>query len=259
MIHVLSKFAVIPFYPLSLSILLGLFGVGFICFNKRKIAFFAVLISIGCLFFFSSPVVAHILTRGLESRYAPSFSYPSASAIVLLGGAEVAKLPPRIYNETNSHADRIMHAARLFKKGYAPFLVATGGQLAFVKEFPGSEAEISFSLLTELFEVDSSKILLDRNAKNTHDNALNVLDILRKHNLPATVILVTSALHLPRATAVFRKAGFTVFPAPTDYVEDTYFQPKVINFFPNARALMESTDALHEYYGIIGYKLIGWM
>jgi len=259
MVHILSKFLVIPIYPVGFAAVLGILALILFLFNARKIGYVLVFLSTFSLIFFSSPIVAHKLMRGLESRYSPAYIYPNADAIVLLGGAEVPKLPPRIYYEAHQSADRIMHAARLFKKGYAPYLITTGGKIKFIKEFPGSEAEISASLLTELFGINPVKILMETKSKNTYENAVYVKQLMEKNKLNPTIILVTSASHMPRAVAVFKKQGFIVYPAPTDYYEDKDFQYKFYKYFPDSDSLDNSTTALHEYYGMLGYKLMGWI
>src|SRR3989339_29838 len=250
------KFLAILIYPLGIVLILGILSIVMLASNKRKIGYLSIFLSFSILIFFSSPIVSHKLMRTLECRYSPSYKYPPVSAIVLLGGAEVPKLPPRIYNETNQNADRIMNAARLFKKKHAPYLITTGGKISFLKDFYGSEADISSSLLTELFGVDSRKILIEPESKNTYENAVNVKKLLEKYNLKPAIILVTSAYHMHRSVAVFNKQGFTVYPAPTDYYQDENFQFKFYMFFPDSGALGMSTLVLHEYYGMLGYKLL---
>ena len=77
--------------------------------------------------------------------------------------------------------------------------------------------------------------------------------------MPKTIILVTSAAHMLRAVAVFKKRGFTVYPAPTDFHYTTDAGRDLMDFFPLASALDEATNMLHEIYGIWGYKLLGWI
>ena len=178
---------------------------------------------------------------------------------MLLGGAEVPRLPPRIYDETNVFGDRITHAARLFKQGCAPRIITSGGKNRFIQDFPGSEADVSFRLLTGVFGIDSSRIICERRARNTYENGVFVKQILDSLKLPRTIILVTSAVHMPRSVKIFRKLGMTVYPAPTNYFEDAAYQNKLIMFLPSADALCRSTMAIHEIYGMISYRLLGWM
>ena len=62
---------------------------------------------------------------------------------------------------------------------------------------------------------------------------------------------------MPRAMAVFTRLGFTVEPAPTDYLANVPRQRKLIARLPSASALMNSTGALHEWYGMAAYRLLG--
>jgi uncharacterized SAM-binding protein YcdF (DUF218 family) len=86
-----------------------------------------------------------------------------------------------------------------------------------------------------------------------------VRSILQQRELPLDVIMVTSAMHMPRAAMVFESYGFTVYPAPTDFRADASFQKKAINYLPQAGALANTTAALHEYYGMLAYEILGWI
>lgn len=259
MIHYLSKILVLPFYPLGLSIALILTSIVFILLHKRTFALASLTLSVLVLLAFSLPAVSHFLVRMLEKQYSPSVEYPRVDAIVLLGGSEVPKMPPRVYDETNQHGDRIMHAARLFKKGCASRIIVTGGKNSFIYNFPGSESDVSYRLLTELFGIDSAMIIRESRARNTHDNGTYVKEIMDTMKLKPNILLVTSAIHMPRSVAIFKKLGFTVHAAPTDYKEDAIFQVRFMGFVPNADALFKSTQVIHELYGMAAYRVLGWM
>jgi uncharacterized SAM-binding protein YcdF (DUF218 family) len=62
-----------------------------------------------------------------------------------------------------------------------------------------------------------------------------------------------------RSVKIFRKYGFTVFPAPTDFWTEKTAQWNVFSFIPDAGALNGSTVALHEYYGLFAYQIMGWL
>ena len=68
------------------------------------------------------------------------------------------------------------------------------------------------------------------------------------------IILVTSAFHLKRATAMFKKQGFRVIPAPAGY---RYEQKKLtfFSFIPHAGNLADSSIALYEYASLLWYSL----
>jgi uncharacterized SAM-binding protein YcdF (DUF218 family) len=259
MIHILSKFLPLPFYPVGLTAVLCFFTFMALLFKKTRSAAFYSFLAFVVLSVSSMPVTSHLLVRSLESAYSPQVKYARASAIVLLGGAGVPPLAPRIYPETGEAGDRIMHAARLYRQEAAPLMILTGGKISFLKEYEGSEAEVNEELLVELFDVPRSAILLDTMARNTHDHAPNVRSILQQRGLPLEVIVVTSAMHMPRAVMVFESYGFAVTPAPTDFRAEESFQKKAINYFPQVGALAGTTAALHEYYGMLAYELLGWI
>jgi uncharacterized SAM-binding protein YcdF (DUF218 family) len=257
MIPAASKLLALPFYPLGLAIVLIAAGVTLLIIRRYAPGRIILICAAAELWLFSSDPLSHILVRTLESSYDPSLSFPAASAIVLLCGGEVPALPPRAFEEVNEAGDRILYAARLIKQGAAPRLIITGGNVPFMREFRGSLAEVNRRLLTGPLAVDPSVILLEQKSRNTYENAVLTKKMLDSLQLPAAVILVTSAMHMRRSAALFKKAGCTVYPAPTDYHADVPFRLNPVCMFPNAAALHRSTCALHEIYGIIAYKLLG--
>jgi len=257
MMAYLSKLLVLPWYPLGLALLCT--GAGVVLLFRRRYAPGRALILFAAveLYLFSSDPLSPMLVRSLEKQYNPSTAFPAASAIVLLCGGEVPGLPPRAYDEVNDAGDRILYAARLVRQGAAPRLIITGGNVPFMREIGGSLAQVNRRLLTGSFAVDSSVILLEQKSRNTYENAVFTKNMLDSLKLPPAVILVTSAMHMPRSAALFKKAGCTVYAAPTDYRADVPFRLNPVFLFPNAAALENSTCALHEMYGIIAYKLLG--
>jgi uncharacterized SAM-binding protein YcdF (DUF218 family) len=257
MLTIVSKFIALPFYPIGLTFVLIIAAVaaGFIGKYKvgMKLTFCAGLL----LYLFSSGPVSDALVRSLEKRYPPRTEFPPATAIVLLSGGEVAKMPPRLYDEVNDAGDRILYAARLVRQQVAPRLIITGGNINYLRPIAGSQADASYRICTELLGVDSSCIFRENKARTTYENGLYTRQLLDSLKLPLTVVLVTSAIHLPRSVAIFKKLGMTVIPAPTDFLVDHPQGFKIISMFPTAGALGNSSNALHEIYGIIAYKLLG--
>jgi uncharacterized SAM-binding protein YcdF (DUF218 family) len=254
-----SKLIQVLTYPVGLSVALAIAGGIFLVLRKRRTAIVLVFSSIGLLLIFSCPIVSHVLVRSLESKYDPPADFPKASAIVLLGGCTKPPVPPRRYSEPASAADRMVNAARLFRKGYAPVIVSTGGMIPFIFNFPGSEAACMASFLKETCGIDSSAILLEDKAKDTHDNATFTAALLQKQGIKKDVILVTSAMHMYRSVLIFKKCGYSVIPAPADYRVEKTMQIKIFSFLPNVESLSDATDVIHEYYGILAYRMMGWL
>ena len=88
--------------------------------------------------------------------------------------------------------------------------------------------------------VPASAILIEGESLNTRQNAVNVKAILEAQSIQS-VLLVTSAIHMPRAVAIFlKKLGIDVIPAPTDYLTvteepDATWQGHILALFSRCR------------------------
>lgn len=254
----LIKFIALPLYPLGLVTVIWIIGmVAFFSWKKYAISCFVIAGTL--LLLFSSRVVSNLLVSILENRYYSAQPLAdSCSAIVVLGGG--GKITERYTNhlEVNDAGDRIIHGSRLYKKGICRRIITSGGSVdpALMDMLP--EGLHNAMLLIEM-GVDSNDIIVEKKAKNTHEHGPYIGQILDSLGLPRKIILVTSAAHMIRSEAVFKKHGFTVCPAPTDFQKSIMKRTFIFNLFPNSFSLDVSTRAIHEYYGLIGYKLLGWI
>ena len=93
--------------------------------------------------------------------------------------------------------------------------------------------------------VPDEAIVMETQSRNTAENALYTGEILRERGF-ARVLLVTSALHMPRAMKLFRARGIDAVPAPTD-MRSIYDPARtVLDYLPDAGAMMESGSCLME-------------
>ena len=257
---ILIKFIALPLYPLGFVITLQIVAMVLLVLKKRKPALTLFGIAFLLLLIFSSPLVAQMLGKSLENRTSEQLPPSGVKAtIVVLGGGGMPLVAPRKHPEINEAGDRILHAARLYKLGLSRNVITTGGDvgLAFTKSL--SEAEENAMLLREI-GVDSSAIIMELKARNTYEHAPKIAAILDSLHLSRTIILVTSATHMARSVAVFKKfGGYTIYTAPTDYNTEEKFFNRLTELFPNSFALNRSTVVFHEYYGFLGYKLLGWI
>ena len=206
----------------------------------------------------SNPMAAGLLLGSLESRHPPARveEYPRADAIVVLGGSTLPPLRPRVEVEVNGSFDRLLHGLRLLRAGRAPRLILSGGAVPFLTGSSLPEAARMARLAAEL-GVEPGQLLLESRSRNTRENAVHTARLLEERGLKR-VLLVTSARHMPRAAAVFRKAGVDLVPAPTDFrVVDKPFSPW--RLLPDLEALDASTRAVKEYAGLVVYRLRGWL
>ena len=151
-------------------------------------------------------------------------------------------------------ADRVWHAARIYRAGKAPRVILSGGRMAWQGERL-SEADATRRFLIDL-GVPAEALLFEDHSRSTRENARYSAELIRAHGF-ARVLLVTSALHMPRALATFRAVGVDAIPAPTDF--EVMPEPAhLLRWLPDAEALVASSRALKEYLGLWVYRWRGW-
>ena len=249
----LSKTVPLLLYPLGLALTSGLIALLLGLFRKtRGLAWLLALLGVAELWAASTPLAADYLLGSLERYYPPQAvtGYPHVQAIVVLGGGVEGIKPPRKTFDVNASGDRILYAARLYHAGKAPSILVSGGSLPW-QEMPAEAAAMRFFL--EELGVPARAVLMESSSRNTHEDAAFSKALLEAKNI-RKILLVTSAWHMPRAAAVFRKTGLEVVAAPTDYhvVERsrTFF-----DWLPDAKSLHRSTIAVKEYVGLGYYGL----
>jgi uncharacterized SAM-binding protein YcdF (DUF218 family) len=113
------------------------------------------------------------------------------------------------------------------------------------------EAAIMKEVLIEEFHVPVQWV--EEKSHNTLENARFSFDILKGAGI-TRVYIVTHALHMPRSIRAFEMAGFQVVPAPTGFT--TRCRTSVLDYLPNAYALVGSAEALREWIGRLWYALL---
>ncbi len=254
----LSKVLPLLIYPLGLAVVGGLLALVLLLFRRFRSAWFAVLFSVAVLCTAGNPLLARHLIAELEFNHLPISveDSPSVDAVVLLGGALGLKLPPRVTADLSGSADRVLHAARLYRAGKAPIVIVTGGNV-----FPQANAQPESFYIAELLQewgVPRDAIVIEGNSRNTFENARETKRISDALSI-GRVLLVTSALHMPRALAVFRSAGLNTIPSVTDFWSVQQYQPRALDWLPQVDALMLTTLAIREHLGIWVYRWRGWI
>jgi uncharacterized SAM-binding protein YcdF (DUF218 family) len=259
----LSKFLPPLIYPLGLvTILLAL---ALLLRKKPRLRNTCEAAALLLLLIASNRWVAYSLARTLEWRYLPQEAIPAADVIVVLGGGTEPAFPPRPMVETNSAGDRVLYAARLYQQGLAPAVLVSGGNITWLEDREVTPADEMQELLL-LTGVPKEAIWLESRSQNTYENALYSADLLAQKGI-TRVILVTSAMHMPRSVALFKAQGLDPIPAPVDFTvtqagwDELTATPSglLVNLLPNPGSLSLTTSVLKEYLGMLIYGLQGWL
>lgn len=221
-------------------------------------AVFAGLITLFVTIIGSSGVPGDLL-RSLERPYAGVRidALPTADAIVLLGGGA----SPSRYEAEGVHltvaGDRLVMAHELFRLGKAPVLLLGGNsnKLDGVVKFEGV---IVRDLLTTWGTPPEAIIPLGSN-EDTHDEALKVKALATERGWHR-VLLVTSANHMRRASAVFRAQGLEVIPVPCNFLTSLGTAPPPPGVsVPRYDGFLRVAIWLHEEIGWWTYRHRGWI
>jgi uncharacterized SAM-binding protein YcdF (DUF218 family) len=198
------------------------------------------------LWLWATPAASLALRSHIESRFAavPVLQLPTAEAIVVLGGSV---MPPGAHDRSvdlRTGADRVWHAARLYKAGKAPLVLLSGGSDSASSAM--SEAQAMQVFLRDLGVPDGA-MMLEQGSRNTRQNAEFSSRLLYARGLHR-ILLVTSAIHMERARREFTRAGLEVIPAATDF-EAGPPPPAPWRYLPDAGSLEGSARAIKELVG----------
>ncbi|TGG92493.1 YdcF family protein [Natronospirillum operosum] len=204
------------------------------------------------LLWLALPSGAWTLHRFLHIHPVPTVeSAAQAQAIVVLGGGRLHAAPEWDGLDTISNPTlRRLHEGVRWQRQLGLPLVLSGG-LGTADQAP--EAELMARNLRQVYDLD--QLLLEPDSRNTWENARFTAALLQQHDL-SPVLLVTQAHHMPRAVYAFEQAGVAVIPAPVEHLS-VPSAGRLTNWVPRAYYLHQSSQALHEWLGLVAYRWRG--
>jgi uncharacterized SAM-binding protein YcdF (DUF218 family) len=225
------------FFPLSLGLGLLCLGIGLLWGTRRQRAGkICVTLGTGLLVLLSYYPVPHWLLRPLEHHYAHlrtvNFLAPTSRAIkwiVVLGGGE------------GGVPTRVLEGVRLYRQIPGVKLLLSGGPVF------GSEAgALAMARVAHIMGIMPPDLVLEAESRDTEEQARQVKALVGQDPL----ILVTSAVHMPRAMLLFRKVGLEPLAAPERPMvgDEVHLSPAL--FFPSPGNLVLAETAMHEYLGL---------
>jgi len=220
--------------PSVFVLVLILIGI-ILIFRKKRGKLGKILIILGILLYylFSITPVADSIISPLEKQYQPVQKEELNKAdkiVLLLGGKE-------------SDVLRASEVLRLYNLQSA--IIISGRDPLSPKIEEAKEVK---DFLVER-GIPSENIILEDKSRTTKESAENLKNLV----VEEPFFLVTSAYHMPRSMESFQKMGANPIAAPADFkIKESY---DILDFFPDAQNLRNSDIALHEYFGILWYRL----
>ncbi|GAB4379295.1 MAG: hypothetical protein Kow0075_09780 [Salibacteraceae bacterium] len=208
------------------------------------------------LLFFSNAFILHEVNRIWEPDAMHPDSLGHHEIGVVLGGYATLDTLSEVVTFRNT-ADRFIKGVHLLQSGKVDRLVLSGGSGYL------SAPELRESVFVRQFAdglCKSENIYIEPISRNTYQNALRTKMLLDSLGLlTSSVVLITSAFHMPRAQACFEKQGIEVTPYPTDVMHgERYWHPEFV-LLPKASALAHWKVLIHEWVGYLSYLMAGYL
>jgi uncharacterized SAM-binding protein YcdF (DUF218 family) len=237
--------------PLTWALLLLLAAL--LLRRGRRGGVLAVL-GVAVLVLFSSDVVAdrvqRLAERSARNTFRPDVVY---DAVVVLGGMVDAAASRASGNaELTEEADRLVRAFELVRVGRARNVIVSAGLVA-PRAGDVPEADRLAAKLAQ-WGVPPAQVAVDSASRNTRENAIEVGRVAAARGW-RTLLVVTSAAHVPRAIGCFRVVGIEPDVLPVDYRAGDGAGRAVL---PRVHALAKSTGALRELFGRLVYRVAGY-
>lgn len=242
----LSKLAYIFIAPEN-WILLLLFGLLITKSGKVKRSLTVIILLM--LFFFGNEFIFKTFVNNWQPKAVTISEGVSYEAGIVLGGSSSFDKYGRGY--LNFSADRFIETCLLYKTKKIKRIIISGGSNG-----PDQlkDADFQFKKMVEM-GIPPQDIIIEDSSRSTFENAAFTKIKIDSLGLKPPFVLITSAMHMPRAQMVFTKAGVSVIPFPCDYhvIESkTSFSGY---FIPGVSTIFSWSSFLKEIVGIMGYKV----
>jgi uncharacterized SAM-binding protein YcdF (DUF218 family) len=256
MFFILSKTLGILTVPSHVITLLAVAGVVLLWTRFARAGRRLLFASLALVLVLGALPVGKALMLVLEQRFPPwvASGTPPHGIIVLGGAIEPERSAERGMVSLNGGAERVTEIAALARRFPAARIVFTGGSANLVFAGP---PESAFMLdLLESFGIARARVQLEERSRNTAENA-RFTKALIDPKPGERWLLVTSAMHMPRAAGAFRKAGFAIEAYPVDWNTGGWLDLAKGPFWP-LRGLDMTDFAMKEWVGLFAYWLAGY-
>jgi uncharacterized SAM-binding protein YcdF (DUF218 family) len=234
---------------LALGLLLAAAG------GKRRAVVGRTLVVVAALGYLSIallPVGEWALTP-LENRFAYDPLPDQVDGIIVLGGDEQTQITEtRGIPTALDSMRRYMTFTDLARRYPDAKLMFTGGPPQPRPHARIIDSDVAKEILTDM-GIPPDRMTYERMSRNTYENAVFSADIARPQPTEKWLV-VTSAWHMTRSIAIFRKAGWNAYPAPTGYFTTGDYHGRLFRFDDQMHLL---TIAVHEYIGLVAYWALG--
>jgi len=253
MFFILSK--LLSFFTSPIIWIFLLLLIALLLKNPKKKKRFLIA-TLAVFYFFTNSFVADEVMRIWEVKHININNINSYDYGIVLGGVISGYDTKNKQVIFNRSVDRLLQGIELYKKGIIKKIVFTGGSGSVI-ERNKIEANYIKNFLINI-GIPNNDIIIENESRNTYENALFTKNIIGAET-NRTDLLITSGYHMRRSAACFKKQGFSFdvysadrFSGNRKFVFDHLF-------IPNIGALEQWRVILHEWYGFIAYRFMGYI
>lgn len=232
--------------PIPIVLLLILISVGLFYKKSKVLATGLLCFALTALYLLSIQPMANAIAQPLEFAHPKYGQQPVAYVVVLGSGHNTDQRIPTLSQMSRTGLSRLMAGIQVYRQNPGAKLLLSG----YGGYDPRTHAEVAAEV-AQLLGVSSQDILLAPDARDTREEALAWKELLETESFA----LVTSALHMTRAMAIFSQEGLKPIAVPANYEtageRPTYWR----DWLPRARHLELTEAAWHEYLGMAWARL----
>lgn len=254
MFFIASKLLTLLTIPSNLLFVIALAGVALLLTRLRKLGQRMLVASVLVMAALWLLPVGVALTLPLEMRFPPWTPAQGApTGMIVLGG--VINPPVSLAHgqiALDGSAERLTSAVALARQYPNARIVFSGGNANLF----GGLDEAQFALrFFEQLGVPRERLVIEAQSRNTAENAIYCKRLIAPKP-GERWLLITTAMHMPRAVGAFREVGFPVTPFPVDYQLAGWASLRARLGSVSGR--LGRTDlAVHEWLGLLAYWITG--
>ena len=207
------------------------------------------------LIFFSNPFFFRLVAKAYEKKPVTLTTTDRYQAGIVLGGfvSYNVKTGEAYFNPAS---DRFIETALLYKKGNIGKIIVAAGN-GYIVKHNFQEASFIKDRLVEM-GIPAENIVMDGLSRNTYENAVNSKRICDSLHLSGPFVLISSAMHLPRAENLFIKQRLTIRSYPCDFITKNLANNFWEDYLLPSSLTMNNWDIfIKELCGLLIYSIIG--
>jgi len=254
MFFVLSK--LLAYLVMPTTIVVALLVASWIARNERWKKGLRVGGIVSLILFSNDFIANEVMSAWEVEPIAYQELQPRGLGIVLTGSTLPIPYPnDRVYFQRG--ADRVTHTVQLYKLGLIKKILVSGGSGRLLVDYEPEATQFRKAMI--MMGVDSADILVENETRNTYESAVAVKPMLDSLGYRAEdCLLITSAFHMRRSLACYRKAGVNLTPFSCDlYSHPTSFHLDAL-LIPKVESIKIWHILIKEWVGLLMYKLAGY-